>query len=222
MVVLANQAGIVSDKISAIITLVAIITIAVSTYLMKYDNWLYSKFERSLRLFERSIVSEDAHEAKAYPLILFGYKNGGNQFVKTFKGMHQRYVVVDYDPEVIEELDEKHVPYLYGDVTDPELLSEINIEKAKLIVNTVSEHSVNVATVSYVMRRNKDVVLICYSKDHNEAAELYELGATYVMLPHFIGTEQISSFIRAHGTDKKAFDRYRRHRLLALGEFAVK
>lgn len=222
LVVLANQAGLVGDRLSAIITLVAIITIAVSTYLMQYDNWIFAKLEGRLHLFERKIISEVPHKARAYPLVLFGYQNGGHQFLKTFRSMRQRYVVVDYDPEVIEELEHKRIEYLYGDATDPELLAELNIEKTKLIVNTIGDHSVNKSLVRYVRKHNQDGVIICYSSDHNQAAELYEMGASYVMLPHFIGSEQLSMFIHLHGLNKKSFEDYREKHLMQIGRTALR
>lgn len=218
LIVLAQGAGMVSAQLSAIITLVAIITIATSTYLMKYDDAIFRKFEKHLHLFERSIVNESQHRAKAYPLVLFGFLNGGDKFLKTFHAMHHRFVVVDYDPEVIEELERKHIEFLYGDATDPELLADIDFEKAKLVVNTIADHFVNVALVRYVHRHNPDAIMICYSNDYNEAAELYRLGASYVMLPHFIGSEQLSSFIHTHGLNKQSFEIYRKKHLADMGK----
>lgn len=213
LIVLAQSAGMVSSQVSAIITLVAIITITTSTYLMKYDDAIFRKFEKRLHLFERSVVNESQHRAKAYPLVLFGFLNGGDKFLKTFHAMRQRFVVVDYDPEVIEELERKHIEFLYGDATDPELLADIDFEKAKLVVNTIADHFVNVTLVRYVHRHNPHAIIICYSNDYNEAAELYRLGASYVMLPHFIGSEQLSSFIHTHGLNKDSFDIYRKKHL---------
>lgn len=213
LIVLAHSAGMVSSQLSAVITLVAIITIATSTYLMKYDDAIFRKLEKHLHLFERSVVNESQHRAKAYPLVLFGFLNGGDKFLKTFHAMHHRFVVVDYDPDVIEELERKHIEFLYGDATDPELLADIDFEKAKLVVNTIADHFVNVALVRYVHRHNPDAIMICYSNDYNEAAELYRLGASYVMLPHFIGSEQLSSFIHTHGLNKQSFDIYRKKHL---------
>lgn len=213
LVVLAVSSGIVSPQLSAIITLVAIITITLSTYLMKYDDLIFKKFEHRLHFFERSVTRESEHRAKAYPLVLFGYLNGGSQFVKTFRHMKKDFVVVDYDPEVIEELDRRHINFLYGDATDPELLADINMEKTELIVNTIADHSVNLALVRYIRRHSEDVVVLCYSNDHNEAAELYDLGASYVILPHFIGSEQLSTFIKEHGLSKEHFKKYRKNHL---------
>lgn len=213
LVVLATASGIVGSQLGAIITLVAIITITLSTYLMKYDEWIFKRFEHRLNFFERSVTRESEHRAKTYPLVLFGYLNGGAQFVKTFKHMKQDFVVVDYDPEVIEELDRKHINFLYGDATDHELLADINMEKVKLVVNTIADHFVNKNLVRYIRHRSKSAVIVCYSNNHTEAGELYKMGATYVVLPHFLGSEQLSLSLKQHGLDKEFFYQHRKTHL---------
>lgn len=222
LVVLATTSGLVDPQLSAVITLVAIITITASTYLMQYDDWIFRKLETRLHLFERSITSESKHRANVYPLVLFGYLNGGNRFIKTFRAMRHKFVVVDYDPEVVEDLEKHRIAYLYGDATDPELLAEINFEETKLVVNTIADHFVNVALVRYIHHHNPETVIVCYSNDHNEAAELYRLGATYVMLPNFIGSDQLSSFIGKHGLNKSLFEKYREDHLAQIDKFSTK
>lgn len=214
LVVLAVGTGLVGDQLGAIITLVAIITITISTYLMKYDEWLFDRLEHHLHIFERAVTAREAeHRAKAYPLVLFGYLNGGSQFIKAFRHMKQDFVVVDYDPEVIEDLERKHIDFLYGDATDHELLADIDMEKTKLVVNTIADHFVNKTLVRYIRRHNKSTVIVCYSGDHSDAAELYRLGATYVVLPHFLGSEQLSSSLKRHGLDKEFFYQHRKTHL---------
>lgn len=217
LVVLAQSAGIVSARLSALITLVALITIAASTYLMKYDNWIFAKLEKHLQLFERRETSEAHHRDKEYPLVLIGYENG-QQFIKTFRSMHSRFVVIDYDPEAVEELEKRHINYLYGDATDPILLDEVNFAKARLIVSTVSVFEVNMQLLEYVRKHNKDAIIICYSNDHNHAADLYEMGATYVMLPHYIGSQQLSQFIQDNGLNHSKFDSFREKHLVELSK----
>ncbi len=221
LAVLAASGGIAGQHLVAVITLVAIITIALSTYMMQYDNWLYSKLERPLRIFERSLVQERERKAKVYPLILFGYKKGGHEFVKTFKNLKKPFVVVDYNPDVIEFLMHQHIECLYGDATDRELLAELHMAKAKLVVSTISDHTANMQLLKYVMRHNPEVVFMCHADDYNQAAELYEHGAAYVILPHFAGSERMSTFIDRNGLNKDSFAQHRKRHLVALGKSAV-
>jgi len=221
LVVFAYSVGLVSEQASTLITLVALITIAVSTYLMKYDDKLYALWEDKLRMFERRITREQKRASLNYPLILFGYQKGGHEFVRTFRELKKRYVVVDYDPEVIEHLEQQGIRHAYGDATDAELLDEIGIDKAKLVVSTVTDLSTNLALLRILRHENPHAVFICHADNYNHAAELYNLGATYVMLPHFIGSEQISAFIKRHGLSHQAFDDYRQKHLLNLGRAAI-
>ncbi len=221
LVVIAASAGLVSSDISAIITLVAIITIGVSAYLMQFDDEIFNRWQHRLQLFERHVIKEHEEHSKDYPLVLFGYKKGGHEFVKTFKSMRRRFVVVDYNPEVIETLQRQGINVLYGDATDLELLEELNISKMKLAVSTVTDHATNLALVKYITEKNERAVIICHSENYNEAAELYRAGATYVMIPHYIGSERISSFIKRNGLSKKHFDNYRERHLMSMGHAAL-
>lgn len=222
LIVLAAGTGLVSSYVAAIITLTALITIIVSTYLMQYDNKLFTKLEARLNMFERAGAVDKKHEVKDYPLILFGFKNGGHQYLKTFRSLKKKFVVIDYDPEVIEDLHRANINYLYGDATDPELLAEIHMDSAKFVVNTIGDHDVNVSLTKYIRRRNSEAVIVCYSETYNQAAELYRLGVSYVMLPHFIGSERLNSFISTHGISKQSFENYREKHMLKIGRTALK
>lgn len=222
LIVLAASTGMVGQTLSAVVTLVALITITISTYLMQYDNLIYQKIDHRLRMFERRGAVDAQHEAKEYPLILFGYKNGGHQYLRTFRALKKKFVVVDYDPEVIEDLHRANVDYLYGDATDPELLAEISMDAAKLVVNTIGDHAINVSLAKYVHKHNPDAAIVCYANSYNEAAELYQLGVSYVMLPHFIGSERLNTFISTHGIGKQSFERYREKHMVKLGRAALR
>lgn len=217
LVVLATGAGLIRESISAIITLVAIITIGVSTYLMHYDDQLFKIFDRiKLHMFEKEVVYKEKRRRAGYPLVLFGYHQGGNEFIKTFKEIGKRYLVIDYDPAVIETLERQDIPYIYGDATDAELLDEINIDSTKLVISTFSDYEVTEHLVKNINRINPSAVIICHAGSSEEAVALYELGATYVMIPHYIGTEKISAFIRKSGLKKSEFNHFREKHLAYL------
>jgi voltage-gated potassium channel Kch len=222
LIVLGTAAGLLGPRVSAIITLVAIITIASSTYLMQYDNAILARLEKRFRFFRDQFNHEEEKAANSHALILFGYKKGGHEFVKTFKQMHHRYLVVDYNPTVIESLEHQRIPYLYGDATDVELLREIGIRQARLIVSTITDYSTNQQLLEHIHRVNPHVISVFHANDYEQATGLYRQGATYVMLPHYISSERISAFIRKHGMSKTAFAHYRQKHLMNLGRTALK
>lgn len=216
LIVLAQSYGLVSAQTSAIVTLVAIITIGATTYLMHYDDELYAGLEHRLRLFERRIVKEESKTNADYPVVMFGYHKGGQEFAKVFREMRRRFIVVDYNPEVIEQLERQRINFMYGDATDPELLRELNINKAKLIVSVMVDFPTNLSLLKHVAHENPDAIFICHADTFEEANELYNNGATYIMMPYLIGSEKIGNFLKRTSLDKKDFDNYRDRHLTQL------
>lgn len=222
LIILAHSTGLVGQDAVAIITLVALITIGISTYLMKYDDALYRRFEKVLSVFERKNIKERKQKHALYPIILFGYHKGGHEFLRVFRKMKQRYLVVDYDPEIIEHLEEQGIRHAYGDATDEEFLEEINAGKAQLVVSMIPDINSNRSLLAYVNRFDPKTTFVCHANNYDEAAELYREGASYVILPHFLGSEHISSFIQQHGFNPSAFDTYRKKHIITIGQKALR
>jgi len=221
LVVLAQSTGLVGEAVTNILTLTALITIGVSTYLMHYDDKLYRSVSQWLKFIERANPKLEPRATSGYKLILFGYHKGGHEFIKAFREMRKRYIVVDYNPDVIEVMDRQNINNIFGDATDYELLEEIGVHKAELVVSTMTDLDTNLLLARHVNQWNPEGVFICHANSYDDAAKLYEHGAAYVMLPHFIGSEQMSMFIRKNGSNKEAFDRYRKRHILTLGKVAV-
>ena len=70
---IAYGKGKVSEEFVSILTLVALITIAFSTYLIQYSDQLFAAFEQHLNMFERSKTNYEIKESRRhYELVLFG------------------------------------------------------------------------------------------------------------------------------------------------------
>lgn len=217
LVVLAVSSGLARPEVGAIITLVAIITIATSTYLMQYDDELFRYFDRvKLHMFEKEVTYRESKRSRTYPIVLLGYHHGGHEFVHIFRQMKHKFLVVDYDPEIIDLMQQQKIDYLYGDVTDTELLDEADISKSKLVVSTISDHNTNVFLVNLMEKINPGAVFICHADNIHQATELYDLGASYVMIPHYIGSEKIGAFIKRVGLNKGEFKKFRDKHLVHL------
>ena len=216
LLILAFQQGLVREDIVSIITLVALITIAISAYTITYSAQLYGFMEQKLSMFERRKTKAEDLKIKNYDMILFGYNKGGQEFIRVMKSMNKKYVVIDYDPEVIDILEEKSIPYLYGDVTDPELLEELSLARAKLVVSTVTDYETNIFLSKWLEKISPDAVFVCTADTAQQASDLYELGASYVMLPHYVGSEKMSSFIKRNGFNKSEFHKFREKHLQYL------
>jgi Kef-type K+ transport system membrane component KefB len=208
--------GQISQQAVGLVTFMGLVTIAISSYMITYVDGMFRFMEAYLPLFERRKVRPEHDQHKTYDAILFGYKRGGFEFVKVFEKVSKRFVVVDYDPDSIDELERKQIPYLYGDATDLEMLDEINMDKARLVVSVITDYETNVFLLTQLDKHNRGAVMICHADNVEHAVELYGLGASFVVMPHFIGNEKISAFIRKNGFKKTEFQHYRDKHLAYL------
>ena len=208
-VILGERQGLIQRSAVTILTFVAIISIAISTYLVTYNDKVFDYLEKYLNLFERRKTRFESVPEQHHELVLFGYQRGGHEFVDLFRRLKKKYVVIDYDPEIVDTMDNRKVNYIYGDATDEELLEEAGVQHAKLVVSTIPDFDVNAFLLKYMEDKNPHAVLILHADDPFEAAKFYEAGASYVILPHYIGSEQVSAFIGKSGLKKEVFRKQR-------------
>ena len=136
--------------------------------------------------------------------------------------MRKRYIVIDYDPSVVEHMEAEGIRHGYGDAADVEFLEELNIEHTKFIVSTINDKTINTALLDYVRKHNPDCTFVCHADSYESAGAYYRLGATYVMLPHFLGSERISSFIKKHGYNNEVFRDFRKRQVMTVAQEAPK
>lgn len=218
LVILGERVGQISAAVVSLVTLVAIITIAVSTYMIIYSDQLYEKLEPHLRLFERRHAKSrrSLDGGKSPDVIIFGYKKGGEQLMKIFSKFNKKSMIIDYDPEVVDNLEHEEVPHMYGDATDSELLDSAGIAKAKVVISALTDFRTNLFIVNHAKQTNPNAVVVVQAESRDDAVDLYEHGATYVMMPHYIGSEKITSLIKRHNAKKDTFKKARQKHLAYL------
>lgn len=209
LLAVAAMYGYISQDDVSLITFVALFTIGVSTYMIIYSDKLYAFFERYLRMFERRKARDENERRKRYDLVLFGYQQGGHEFLPIFRKVSKKHIVVDYDPSVIDFLEQRNIEYMYGDATDADLLEELNLKHAKLVVSTISDVATNKHLAGWLADNNPYAVFISTADSAQSAAQLYEKGASYVMLPQYIGGQKIGTFLRKNELNKTAFKQFR-------------
>jgi len=216
IVLLAHQRGLINSSLVTAITFIALVSIAASSYLIIFSDRIFKLLEPFLGIFERASTHSEAAPPRNYEMILFGYQKGGHEFVKVFKQLTKDFVVIDYDPEIIDVLDQRKINHIYGDATDVELLEEANVEKAKLIVSTLTDPQANLFMLNYLKRKHSQAVVIAEADSPKLAGKLYDEGASYVILPHFIGGEKIGAFVKKSGWSKSDFKKIREQHIRYL------
>ncbi|KKR30805.1 MAG: hypothetical protein A3C62_02320 [Candidatus Zambryskibacteria bacterium RIFCSPHIGHO2_02_FULL_39_16] len=217
LITLGYSFGHVSQEAVSLVTLVGIITITGSTYLILYAEQIYSFLKPVLRFltFRKSHIKEKVL-IENVEIIIFGYDRVGSRFVETAKKITDNYLVIDYNPLSIERLEKLGIPHCYGDAEDVDFLDEINISKAKLVVSTIPDSKTNLLLVSHYRAHNQTGIIITISHDIYQTKELYELGASYVVMPHHLGASHAASLMDKHRFSEEAFKQEKDNHLKSL------
>lgn len=206
LIALGVSVGQLGRDILSMVTVVGILTIAGSTYLIMYSHKIYPYISKYLGLFERNQPKPESDILGSYEVVLFGCNRVGHDFLLDFKHLGPSFLVVDFDPSVVKHLEKLGVNHKYGDASDAEFLEEISISSAKLVISTIPDFDTNSLLVSKIRATNKESIIILISYSIEESLRLYELGASYVILPHFIGGHYASHLSKLHGYNFEKFE----------------
>ena len=218
---LGFEFGHISREILSLITFVGLITIAGSTYLILYSDEIYPYVEKFLSFLEIYKNGNKRNKNKSYNSILFGYQRVGQDFIEALNRLDLAYIVIDFNPESIKKLEEEGIPFKYGDAKDPEFLSELDFKNLRYMVSTIPEFETNLMLVRRIRTKNKRAIMILISHDREEAMALYAEGASYVIMPHYLGAQYAVRLIGRAGMDRREYDIHRERHLAHLEKLLV-
>jgi Kef-type K+ transport system membrane component KefB/Trk K+ transport system NAD-binding subunit len=196
LVALGVSLGQVIPEVLSMVTLVGLVTIFISSYLILYSDTLYRYLAPYLRIFERKNVKEMSIRKRKYDVILVGGGRIGFEFVKLFKTEEAKFVVIDHDPDIIQQLAADRVPYEFGDASDIDFLDEFDIRQSELVVSTASDLETNLLILTAAKRGGEGPTVINVAHSISNALELYSAGSNYVILPHFLGGTHAASLVQ--------------------------
>ncbi len=199
--IFATQAfivGMLDQNSLSIVTIITAITLVTTTYFIKYSKEIYARLDKPLSIFEirKKKIYELSHKPEDhFDAVLFGCDRVGYSILKTFKKLKYKFLVVDFNPEVIHDLASQRINCLYGDFDDPEIIKNINLKRPKLFISTIPDHRANIRLITKVREASKKAIIFVTATSINEALELYNKGADYVIMPHFLGGEHASYIV---------------------------
>jgi len=209
--------GHLTQEILSITAIIATITIAISTYFISYDNQMYKFMKKNIfRGREHREKDLEYIPKKEYNTILIGHNRIGYTLLNKLLALKKDVLVIDYNPDTIRELIERKIPCLYGDLGDLDVIEYMKLKKAKLVISTVSNLSDNLLLIDQYKRKNHGGKIIVAALHPDEALELYEAGADYVIVPHLVGAEHASFIIDRHHKDLKSLLAKKREHIKTL------
>ncbi len=208
LIALGVTVGHLDIGILSVLTAVGLITMAGSSYMIVYADRIYPYISKYLSIFEKpgkKIDDVSYNEENNNEIIIFGYDKIGHDLIKYLKRNNYKFLIIDYDPLTIQKLSKRRVPCLYGDVTNMELLDELDFKNTKMVISTISSYETNIMFINKIKQINKNLIIMVTSNKVDNTFSLYKEGATHVIIPVLLGGEHISNLIQKFGFNQKKY-----------------
>ncbi|MDY6978964.1 MAG: cation:proton antiporter family protein [Pseudomonadota bacterium] len=180
--------GHLGQETVGLITLVGLITISLSTYMILYSHPLYDRLAPYLGIFERRVAYREAGQpvgsADEASILLFGLGRFGASVAANLRSHGYRILAVDFDPEVVRLHTREGYAARYGDAEDPEFLATLPLDRVRWVISTIRDHGINRMLLSG-LRQQGYHGRIALSSAHRHDAQLYaQEGIDLVLVPY--------------------------------------
>jgi hypothetical protein len=192
LVTLGRDLGQIGNDTVGLVTLVGLITIGTSTYMILYSGPLFDRLSPMLRIFERrnaSVVEVDDRDP--VDAIVFGYGRFGKHLVRRLAAAGHCVLVIDWDPNNRLDLDRdqaSRVSLRFGVADDPEFPGSLPLDHARWIVSTIPSVETNKALAGALRRWGSDARIAVTAHTEHDVARLspdIERGLVDVVLEPF-------------------------------------
>ena len=139
----------IGEETLGLVTLVGMITISLSTYMITYSHHLYARLEPILGPFERrgtprEVVGQLNPSQGRYDVLLVGLGRYGSAIARRLAQHGVTILGVDFNPAVVKQWRKDGLDVAYGDATDPELIASLPLAGVTWVVSAVPEHETGV------------------------------------------------------------------------------
>ncbi len=186
--------GLLDQNQYSMILASALLSIAVNPLMyqttMPVERFL-RKRPRFWRLFDRHSGEFEMPESMSDHVVVIGFGRVGQHIVNVLVELGIPLIVVEADLDRVEKLMERNIPALYGDAGTSEVIFHAHLTTARLLVVTTPEEAVTDIIVSDARSVAPDLHIVARGASDVGVAQLYELGANYVIHPELEGGLQI-------------------------------
>jgi len=166
------------------------IPLGVSAFLYTFSAVAMTIFEGRLMEVLKLEQAKDRIKRMRNHVVLCGYGEVGEYVTKNLKDV----VVIETDEGRFEELLRDGLLGVNGDSTDPEVLREAGVERAKAVIVALNEDPKVVFTILTVKEMNPQAKVYARANRRDAASKIKAAGADYVVcLPEIGGRELINA-----------------------------
>lgn len=188
--------GHIGDQAMGLVTLVGLVTIALSVHMITWSHKLYRICEPWLGIFERRHAHREAQDTagaaqpRGHDFVVFGLGRYGCRIGARLRQQDHHVLGIDFDPEALANWRRMGMDAMYGDATDPEFVAHLDLAGVKAVVSAVprdrgvlTEADPQIALLHGLRSANYQGQVFLSVQKAAEAEDLLHQGASAVLNP---------------------------------------
>jgi len=218
--VIGFTAGVLTHAMLSTIIIATILSMSLTVIMLESENQIYTIFRKPISFLKFIPVRENVGymDDSDKSILIIGCDRMGKIILRDFLKTHkEEVVIIDYNPEIIAFLKSKKISSIYGDIESPDILESLDVSKLKRVISTAPNLTEGVLILKKIKSENPATKVILTAQTNEEALELYEQGADYVMLPRFTAGEVVSNIVKKEDSALKEVKRNQIERIKKMG-----
>ncbi|MGW5880368.1 cation:proton antiporter [Nocardiopsis terrae] len=184
----------------SLITVVGLITIGGSTYMILYSHQVYRWLGRWLDPLDR-LFPDRRHRAEQsardVDVIVYGLGRFGREVVTRVAAAGYRVLAVDFDPQKVSAATEQdNVTTAFGSAEDRDFLETLPLGRARMVLSAIPSSRADLVLIHGLRQHGYEGSIVLTALDPALAEQLREAGADHVVEPYRAGAESLVGELR--------------------------
>jgi predicted Kef-type K+ transport protein len=177
--------GHITNATVSLITIVGLITIGASTYLILYSHQILARLQRWLSVFERKggHKVDDIDSEPTTDVIVYGLGRFGGQVTDHLSRLGHRVLAVDFDPLHVTRKEREGVTAVFGSAEDGHFLEALPLSSARYVISTIPFLETNLALLHSLRHQHYRGRVALTAHTRHDADALWAAGVDLVLEP---------------------------------------
>ncbi|MBI2843861.1 MAG: cation:proton antiporter [Armatimonadetes bacterium] len=203
LVALGLNLGHITSEAVGLVTLVGLVTIGLSTYMILYSHQIYERLAPYLRIFERPVahpeeIADTARRAaQEADVILFGLGRYGSSVARHLNAQRRTILGVDFNPQAVKRWSQSGRMAVFGDAEDPEFPAALPLASARWVVSSVRDLNINLALIGSLRSHGYGGSIAVTAETGSDAEALRKADADVVFVPFTDAASHAADLLKA-------------------------
>jgi CPA2 family monovalent cation:H+ antiporter-2 len=179
LLAIALESSVIDSQLGQIALTSVLISMIIGAFLIKFNNQIATRMvPEDLQLRPEEDQGKALISVPEQTVIIGGFGRVGHTVAVLLQSKSVPFLAFDTDHRRVQKARNDGFPVHYGDISDPELLSSIRVERAALVILTVDQAAMALRAVAYIRKACPQVPVIVRARDLIASSQLMALGAT--------------------------------------------